>query len=350
MHIEYMRTYDYGFIENLSLPSKLFGSAHRILSLNDRLDGLISNNADLFSRLMSIASIESVKWSNAIEGIGSTDERIRGIVLHNTEPVGHDENAISGYRDALELIHRNWHDLPFDDITMCGLHKTMYAHIGGGGSFKVTDNIIVDRTGGGETVRWRPVPAAETEDNIRSLVNAYREACGNPEIEPLLLIPCVILDFLCIHPFSDGNGRMSRLLTDLLLYRHGIDIQRYVSLESAINATKDRYYDTLKASSEGWHENTNDYVPFMGYFIDVLNMCVTDLDRRRVSAVPRKNSKTERIESVVLESMVPISKREICEMLVDVSPSTVEAVLSRMLKEGRILKIGTTNSARYRRV
>lgn len=344
-----MRTYDYGFIENLSLPSRLFGSARRVISLNDRLDGLISNNADLFSRLMSIASIESVKWSNAIEGIGSTDERIRGIVLHNTEPVGHDENAISGYRDALELIYRNWHDLPFDDITICGLHKAMYARIGGGGSFKVTDNIIVDRAGGGETVRWRPVPAIETEENVQALVNAYREACGNPEIDPMLLIPCVILDFLCIHPFSDGNGRMSRLLTDLLLYRHGISIQRYVSIESAINATKDRYYDALKASSEGWHENRNDYVPFIGYFMDVLNICVTDLDRRRISAVPRKNSKTERIESVVLESLVPISKREICEMLVDVSPSTVEAVLSRMLKEGRILKIGTTNSARYRR-
>lgn len=344
-----MRSYDYGFIENLSLPSGIFGPMHRILSMNDMLEQSIEGNPALFSKLMEIASIESVKGSNAIEGIGSTDERVRGIVLHNTEPIGHDENAISGYRDALELIHTKWNDLPFDEVTMCGLHKTMYSRIGGGGLFKTTDNIIIDRTDRGDVVRWTPVPASETERNVRSMVLAYREACGNPSIESLILIPCVILDFLCIHPFSDGNGRISRLLTDLLMYRHGISVQRYISMESVINADKGRYYDALKESSEGWHENRNDYVPFIRYFMDVLNTCIRDLDRRRISVTPRKNDKTERIEATVLESLVPISKKEICDILLDVSPNTVEAVLSRMLREGRIVKIGTTKSARYRR-
>jgi len=299
---------------------------------------------------MEIASVESVKGSNAIEGIVTTDERARGIVLRNTEPIGHDEKAIAGYRDALELIHRNWKDLPFDDVTIAGLHKTMYAYLEGGGAFKTTDNVIIDRTADGDRVRWVPVPAKETEENIRAMVAAYMEASTDQEIEPMILIPCVILDYLCIHPFSDGNGRTSRLLTDLLLYHHGFTVQRYVSVEAAIDATRDRYYESLKASSDGWHENGNDYLPFILYFIDVLTMCVKDLDRRRIVLTQRKNSKTERIERTVLESPVPISKSEICRILIDVSPNTVESVLSRMIKDGRIIRIGTKRSARYRRV
>ena len=344
-----MRTYDYSFIGRMSLPSGLFNPMHRILSVNDMLEQSIAGNSTIFSKLMEIASIESVKGSNAIEGIGSTDERIRGIVLHNTEPIGHDEMAISGYRDALELIHTGWKDLQFDEVTMCGLHKTMYSYIGEGGHFKTSDNIIVDRTDKGDRVRWTPVPAAETEQNVRSLVLAYKEACDSPEIPSVLLIPCVILDFLCIHPFGDGNGRVSRLLTDLLLYRHGISVQKYVSMESAIDADRDGYYEALKESSEGWHENRNDYVPFIRYFIGILNTCIGELDRRRISVTPKKNDKTDRIEATVMESILPISKKEICDILLDVSPNTVESVLRRMLKEGRIVKIGSTRSARYRR-
>ena len=349
MHIVLMRTYDYSFIESMSLPSSIFTPMHRILSMNDMLEQSIAGNPAIFTKLMEIASIESVKNSNAIEGIGTTDERIRGIVLHNTEPIGHDENAISGYRDALELIHNKWNDLPFDEVTICGLHKTMYSKIGGGGLFKTTDNIIIDRTNKRDTVRWTPVPANETEENVHSMILAYKEACDNPSIASILLIPCVILDFLCIHPFSDGNGRVSRLLTDLLMYHHGITVQKYISMESVINSHKDRYYDSLKDSSEGWHDNKNDYVPFIKYFIEVLNICIMDLDKRRITVMPKKNGKTERIEATVLESMVPISKREICDVLLDVSPNTVESVLSRMLKEGRIVKIGSKRSARYRR-
>jgi len=345
-----VRRYDYSFIRDLGIPAKAFGALHRVLSVNDDLEQMISANGVLFSRLMEIASVESVKGSNAIEGIVTTDERARGIVLRNTEPIGHDEKAIAGYRDALELIHRNWKDLPFDDVTIAGLHKTMYAYLEGGGAFKTTDNVIIDRTADGDRVRWVPVPAKETEENIRAMVAAYMEASTDQEIEPMILIPCVILDYLCIHPFSDGNGRTSRLLTDLLLYHHGFTVQRYVSVEAAIDATRDRYYESLKASSDGWHENGNDYLPFILYFIDVLTMCVKDLDRRRIVLTQRKNSKTERIERTVLESLVPISKSEICSILIDVSPNTVESVLSRMIKDGRIIRIGTKRSARYRRV
>lgn len=344
-----MRRYDYNFIRDLGIPSRTFSALHKVLSVNDNLEQMISSNEILFSKLMEIASIESVKGSNAIEGIASTDERTRGIVLHNTEPIGHDEKAIAGYRDALELIHKDWENLPFDDTTICGLHRTIYSYLEGGGAYKTTDNVIIDRTSEGDKIRWMPVSANETEENVNSMIAAYMEVSGDPEIEPAILIPCVILDFLCIHPFSDGNGRISRLLTDLLMYHHGLTVQKYVSIESAINATRDRYYDSLQASSEGWHENKNDYLPFILYFIDVLVMCVKELDRRRITIIPKKNSKTERIEKTVLESLVPISKAEICNILIDISPNTVESVLSKMIKDGRIIRIGTKRSARYRR-
>ena len=344
-----MRRYDYNFIRDLGIPSRTFSALHKVLSVNEDLEQMISSNKILFSKLMEIASIESVKGSNAIEGIASTDERTRGIVLHNTKPIGHDEKAIAGYRDALELIHKDWENLPFDDTTICGLHKTIYSYLEGGGTYKTTDNIIIDKTAEGNKIRWMPVSAKETEENVNSMIAAYMEVSGDPEIEPAILIPCVILDFLCIHPFSDGNGRISRLLTDLLMYHHGLTVQKYVSIESAINATRDRYYDSLQASSEGWHENKNDYLPFILYFIDVLVMCVKELDRRRIAIIPKKNSKTERIEKTVLESLVPISKAEICNILIDTSPNTVESVLSKMIKDGKIIRIGTKRSARYRR-
>ena len=349
MHIIGVRSYDYNFIRNLGIPSKKIGAIHRVLSINEDLEHMISANENLFSKLIKIASVESVKGSNAIEGIGTTDERARGIVLHNTEPIGHDEMAIAGYRDALDLIHKDWESMPFDDVTICGLHRTMFAYIGDGGVYKTTDNMIVDRTENGDRIRWMPVPAVDTEHSIDSMVMAYAEVCNDPEVEPLVLIPCVILDFLCIHPFGDGNGRMSRLLTDLLMNRHGLTIQRYVSIESIINSTRDGYYECLQESSQGWHENENDYIPFVTYFIDVLTMAVKELDRRRIAVVPKKNGKTERIEATVMESLVPISKAEICDILVDVSPSTVESVLSKMIKEGKIVRIGTKRSSRYRR-
>lgn len=346
-----MRKFDYTFINDLSLPARKFGLMHAILADNESLRVKSDSNPDLFSRLREIAMVESIKGSNAIEGIGTTDERLRGIALRNTEPIGHQEEEIAGYRDVLDLIHRQHADMPFDDVTICGLHRMIYGHCKDreGGLYKTTDNVIVDRTSEGDVIRIAPTSAEDTEAAMAAMVSAYSKAAADPYIESLILIPCVILDFLCIHPFPDGNGRMSRLLTILLLYHSGIDIQRYGSMEAVINSSKNGYYDALKRSSEGWHEGRNDYTPFIFYWLDVMNHCVSDLDRRRIAVGSKRISKTERIERVVLDSVVPISKSEICSILLDVSPSTVEKVLSDMMKEGKIQKIGTSKSARYRK-
>ena len=182
---------------------------------------------------------------------------------------------------------------------------------------------------------------------MEQLELAYLIACSNANINQLLLIPCVILDFLCIHPFRDGNGRMSRLLSLLLLYKNGFDAGKYISFEEQINKYKDLYYDALQRSSAGWDKNQNDYFPFMQNFLSMLYMCYKELDKRFAIVHGKRITKTARIEATVLGSLVPISKADICAIHPDISPTTVEAVLGRMIKNGQIKRIGASKGSRY---
>ena len=182
---------------------------------------------------------------------------------------------------------------------------------------------------------------------MEQLELAYMEARADADINQLLLIPCVILDFLCIHPFRDGNGRMSRLLSLLLLYKNGYDAGKYVSFEEQINRYKHFYYDALKKSSDGWEDNENDYFPFMENFLSTLYMCYKELDSRFSVSHTRRVSKRERIETTLRNSLIPVSKADICKVLPDVSPTTVEAVLGQMVKSGSIKKIGDGRNSRY---
>jgi Fic family protein len=192
-----------------------------------------------------------------------------------------------------------------------------------------------------------PVKASDTEKAMEELIYAYMDARDDSEINQLLLIPCVILDFLCIHPFQDGNGRMSRLLSLLLMYKNGFDVSKYISFEEQINLSKGNYYEALRQSSIDWHENKNDYIPFMENFLFTLYLCYKELDKRFLTLKSGKVSKAKRIEEIVLSAFIPISKKEIQDLLPDISVSTIERVLSEMLKNGKISKIGATNSAKY---
>ena len=200
---------------------------------------------------------------------------------------------------------------------------------------------------GQRRVRFRPTPAAETGKAMEQLGLAYMDARGDANINQLLLIPCVILDFLCIHPFRDGNGRMSRLLSLLLLYKSGYDAGKYISFEEQINNYKRYYYDSLKRSSDGWDSNENSYFPFMENFLATLYACYRELDKRFAVVNGKKVTKKSRIEATVMNSLTPLSKSEICEILPDVSPTTVEAVLGAMVKEKKIIRIGSARAARY---
>ena len=304
----------------------------------------------IYTQLESIARVQSVKNSNAIEGIVTTDARIKEIVDGNSAPLNHNEMEIAGYRDVLDEIHKHHVELSVREDTILHMHKTMLdiANYPYGGQYKKDDNLIMEVDASGKRrVRFAPVAARETKDAMEQLMLAYMDARTNPNINQLLLIPCVILDFLCIHPFDDGNGRVSRLLSLLLLYKNDYDICKYVSFEEQINNSKEYYYQALYESSQKWHENENCYIPFMENFLLTLYKCYKELDQRFSVINGKKLKKNERIEQTVLNSVLPVSKAEICEILPDVSVTTVEEVLGKLVKAGKVQKLGQSRSTKY---
>ena len=348
-----MRKFDYSFLNNGLLPANLINSTSSIASLKTMAGVRKEEYAKIFTELEAVAKVQSVKSSNAIEGIVASDERIAAIVNQDSAPLNHTEGEIAGYRDALNAIHLNHDNLDLRESDILRLHETMMQIAGYeyGGQYKTGDNYIIEKDKyGNRKVRFRPTPANEVKEAMEQLELAYMEARNDANINQLLLIPCVVLDFLCIHPFRDGNGRMSRLISLLLLYKNGYDAGKYVSFEEQINNYKGFYYEALRESSIGWHEKQNTYVPFIENFLSTLYMCYKELDKRFAVVNGKKITKTARIEATVLNSLVPISKAEICDVLPDVSPTTVEAVLSVMLKNGQIKKIGQARMTRYIKV
>ncbi|MBR2834461.1 MAG: Fic family protein [Coriobacteriales bacterium] len=345
-----MHIFDYSFLANGMLPTSFVDLVGEIYSLKTKADMRESEYPKAFTELETLARIQSVRESNAIEGIVTTNERIVAIMNQSTAPRDHNEEEIAGYRDALALIHENHDMLDIKTSDILSLHHTMlsYTTSSDAGNFKRTDNLIIEVDEMGKRrVRFEPVLVSETPQAMEQLVLAYIDARSNSDINKLLLIPCVILDFLCIHPFNDGNGRISRLLSLLLLYKAGFTMCRYVSFEEQINVAKAAYYQALEQSSVGWHENKNDYSPFMKSFLVTLYRCYSELDKRFTLSNSRHVKKTERVEAMVLNSITPLSKSQICQMFPDISPTTVEAVLGSMVKNGTIKKIGSGRATHY---
>ena len=344
-----MRKFDYSFLKNALWPTHLLGLTNSIAELNALEKIRKRDFPNIFSKLESIAKVQSVKGSNAIENIITTDKRIEEIVNHSSAPLNHDEQEIAGYRDALNAIHNGFENIPLDEQSILNLHAVMLSFTEtGGGKYKTSDNLIleIDRDGN-RKIRFRPAKAAETPLAMQQLVYAFIDANSDSGINKLLLIPCFILDFLCIHPFTDGNGRMSRLLSLLLLYKAGFDAGKHISFEEHINKNKDFYYEALRKSSENRESNTNDYLPFIENFIFTLLICYKELDKRFALIHSKNVSKRERIEQTILNSLLPLGKREINYILPDVSATTIEIVVSKMLKQGKIKKIGTFKDAKY---
>ncbi len=345
-----MRKYDYSFLKK-NIPGHIVGLTDIITDLRSRESFRKLQYGDAFEALRKKAIIESVKGSNAIEGIVTTDLRIKEIVA-GAAPDTHDELEISGYKDALNLIHSNHQNLDIREDTICMLHRMIEEQTNTefAGKYKKSDNYIMEYdSDGSHRIRFKPVSANETKHAMEQLILSFYDARQDSEISPLLLIPCFVLDFLCIHPFADGNGRISRLLTVMLLYNFGYDIVRYISFEGQINSYKDSYYSALEQSSVYWHEGTNDYIPFIIYFLQILYRCFKELDESFMDISLKKAKKSERIEGILLSAIVPVSKREIAEKLPDISIKTIELVLGKMIREKKIKKIGTYKDARYMR-
>ena len=345
-----MRRFDYSFLNNGLLPAKLVNLTASIVSLKTMAGVRKEEYAQIFTELEAVAKVQSIKSSNAIEGIVTSDERIAAIVNQNSAPLNHNEAEIAGYRDALNEIHLGYEHIDFRQRDILRLHEMMLSIAGYefGDQYKTDDNVILEvDADGNRRVRFRPTSAEDTPEAMEQLELAYLEARDDANINQLLLIPCVILDFLCIHPFRDGNGRMSRLLSLLLLYKNGYDAGKYVSFEEQINNYKAYYYESLRLSSVGWENGKNDYFPFIENFLSTLYMCYKKLDKRFAVVHGKKITKKARVEATVLNSLTPLSKAEICKILPDVSPTTVEAVLGAMVKSGSIKRIGSSRSTRY---
>lgn len=343
-----MRKFDYFFLKK-EIPGNIVGTVGIIADLNARNQIRKLQYEKTFEKLRKKAIIESVKGSNEIEGIVTTEERIKDLV-EGAVPVTHDEKEISGYKDALSLIHTQHEDLDVTRDVIIMFHRMMEESVNPAeaGHFKTRDNLIMEYyEEGNRRVRFTPVKANETDKAIEQLLLAYYDARQDMEIPVLFLIPCFILDFLCIHPFLDGNGRVSRLLTVLMLYIAGYDIGRFISVENQIKKYKESYYAALEQSSAGWHENKNDYTFFIVNFLQILYRCFKDLDESFMDISLKKAKKSERVEAVLMGAVAPISKADIEEKLPDVSVKTIELVLGKMLKEEKIEKIGTYRDARY---
>jgi Fic family protein len=305
---------------------------------------------EVLQALLEVALVESSESSNRIEGVTAPRARLEALVRRTAEPKSRSEAEIAGYRDALELIHQTARNMPVSVNVILQLHTLLYRyHSGTSGRFKPTDNQIVDRAADGTLlrVRFEPVSAVATPQAMTDLERAYAAAIAT-ELEPLLLVPLFVLDLLCIHPFADGNGRVARLSTLLLLYRHGYEVGRYISLERLIEESKTSYYETLEASSQGWHQGAHDAGPWLRYFWGVLLRAYREYEERVGHIVEGKGSKSQQVRDTVRRRVTPFTITELERDCPGVSRDTIRAVLREMRSEGLIAAEGRGRGAQWR--
>ena len=313
-------------------------------------DAIAERKRDTLNQLVDLAKIQSTEASNRIEGIITTADRLKKIVRDKTMPKTRSEKEIAGYRDVLATVHESHDYIPPRPSMILQLHRDLYKFTGKsiGGSYKNSDNVIAEELPDGtKRVRFQPVPAWETPEAMDRLCSAFEEAVNGAEMDPLLLIPMFVLDFLCIHPFNDGNGRMSRLLTLLLLYRAGYTVGKYISIEKIISDSKETYYEALQDSSFDWHEGKNDYAHFVRYMLGVVVAAYRKFESRAALIVDSDYSKPDRVREVIKDRIGPITKSEIMEECPDISQITVQRALGDLLKRGLIVKLGGGRYTKY---
>lgn len=347
-----MRFFDYSKLKERKWPKEVVNYVGLIHEFKGRQQLYLQQRPDELNKLVEIARRQSTEASNDIEGIRTTNSRLIQLMNDKTTPRNRDEEEILGYRYALALIHDSFEYIPVRSNYILQLHKEMYQFmdVNFGGKFKDTPNEIdAIHEDGTKEVIFRPLDPFETPFAIESLCEEYNKATGEYGIDPLLVIPVFIHDFLCIHPFNDGNGRMSRLLTTLLLYKSGYVVGRYVSLEKKIQLTKPDYYDTLSVSSQGWHEDRNDDTQFVIYLLGTILAAYRDFEQR-VNLVSNKMSAREMVIKAVTNQIGRFTKTDIMELCPEIGSSSVEASLKQLCEEGTIEKRGGGRSTYYVRL
>lgn len=345
-----MRQFDYRKKWEKLLTPKTVSYLAQIHEFKGEQTLFIEAQKDTLTQLVKIARIQSTEASNKIEGIYTSDERLKALVQDSTRPRTRNEREIAGYRDVLNTIHESYDYIPLKPSMILQLHRDLFKFEGYdiGGKYKAADNIIEEEDDkGNKFVRFQLMPAWETPEAMDILCDAFDTALATEQIDPLLLIPMFVLDFLCVHPFNDGNGRMSRLLTLLLMHRSGYIVGKYISIEKLIEKTKEEYYESLQQSSFGWYEEQNDYEPFVHYMLGIIVAAYREFSSRVKLLTTEKMSKPERVKEIIRGTVGTITKSEILERCPDISQMTVQRALAELLETEQIVKIGGGRYTKY---
>lgn len=345
-----MRKFNYKELEQKKWDNEIVSYIARLHEYKAKQDMFLNQQPEGVEKLVELAKIQSTEASNKIEGIYTTNERLREIINNKTTPKTRDEEEIAGYRDVLNLIHENHEFIKIDKNHLLQLHKILfkYSRKGIGGNFKNVQNYITAQTENGETYTlFTPLAPYETPEAVERICAEFNYALASGNVEPLILIPIFIHDFLCIHPFLDGNGRMSRLLTTLLLYQSGFLVGKFVSLESKIAETKQTYYDTLEIAQLGWHEGKENIEAFIKYFLGIVVSAYRDFEDR--AEIMLSDSSYEKVRKAIYLIIGRFTKKTIIEYCPDISEKTIERVLKMLVEEKVISKHGQGKNTFYYR-
>ena len=343
------RVFDYSKLAERTWDREVLNYIGLIHEFKGRQELYLKQRPADLDKLIEVAKIQSTEASNAIEGIFTTNQRLAQLMEEKTTPRNRNEREIKGYRYALNLVHESFEYIPLRPNYILQLHKEMYQFLDVmyGGRFKDTPNeIAATYPDGRKVIIFKPLEPYETPDAIQRICDEYDRAINQLNIDPLLAIPVFIHDFLCVHPFNDGNGRMSRLLTTLLLYKSGYVVGRYISLEKKIQLTKDDYYDALRQSSKGWAEGENDDTSFVKYILGIILAAYRDFEER-VNIVGEKLSAREMVERAVNQKIGKFTKSDIMELCPEIGRGSVENMLKAMCEEGLIKKEGKARATYY---
>ncbi|UTD08819.1 Fic family protein [Treponema denticola] len=347
-----MRPFNYSEIKNQKWDSGTLGLIAAIYKEAGKQEMYLKQRPEELEKLVEIAKIQSTEASNAIEGIVTTSTRIKQLVKEKTTPKNRDEQEIAGYRDVLNIIHESFDAIPLSQNYILQLHKILYSHMNNpmAGRIKSVQNYIsaAYSDNHAETL-FTPLAPFETPEALDKICEEYNRVIGNMEVEPLIAIPVFIHDFLCIHPFNDGNGRMSRLLTTLLLYRNGFYVGKYISLEAKIAKNKDLYYDALGRAQIGWHEGEEDVVPFIKYLLGTVLAAYRDF-ADRFALVEIKLPALETVRRAALNKIGRFTKQDIRELCPSLSISSIEGGLRKLVSAGELKREGSGKNICYYRL
>lgn len=346
-----MRAFNYSLIKERKWDSELLRLIAAIYKEAGKQELYLKQRPEELEKLVEIAKVQSTEASNAIEGIVTTNTRIRQLVEEKTAPKNRNEQEIAGYRDVLAIIHESFDAIPITQNYILQLHKILYSHMVNplAGRTKTVQNYISATYPDGHTeTLFTPLAPYETPEALDRLCEEFKRVIGNMELEPLIAIPVFIHDFLCIHPFNDGNGRMSRLLTTLLLYRSGFYVGKYISLEAKIAKNKDLYYDALYASQEGWHTGEDDPVPFIKYLLGTVLAAYRDFEDR-FALVETKRTVLDTVRLATQNKIGRFTKQDIHELCPSISVSAIEGALRKLVDSGELVREGSGRTTRYYR-